>query len=352
VDQNWEGNEFLLARANAPKALDGTAFFWSSYLADQHVLHKDAYFIPVRLQRTVAPPARQGDSHQAELLDEARSHVLHVANLSEGARSYLSALAIDRLDDDADAAALIWLHALAIGFSPAYLAENASGVRHGWPHVPLPPTAEALRESAELGRQIASLLDVSLEIPGVTTAAWRPFLRVTAVVTRTAGGSLTGEEECELTRWGYVGQNGIIMPGQGHIESRPYTDEEKSAMGREATALGLSLDDLTSMLGDHTYDVYLNDAAYWKNIPAHVWEFAIGGFPAVKKWLSYRDQAIIGRPLTTDEVREVERMARRIAALTMLQPRLDANYHGVAIASYPWTSSANEKSDDSKEAAD
>ena len=30
-------------------------------------------------------------------------------------------------------------------------------------------------------------------------------------------------------------------------------------------------------LGAHTYDIYLNDVAYWCNVPSRVWEYTIGG---------------------------------------------------------------------------
>jgi hypothetical protein len=44
-----------------------------------------------------------------------------------------------------------------------------------------------------------------------------------------------------------------------------------------------------------------------------------------------------GRPLTPDEAREVTHMARRIAALILLQPVLDKNYAAVKSASTPLT---------------
>jgi hypothetical protein len=83
--------------------------------------------------------------------------------------------------------------------------------------------------------------------------------------------------------------------------------------------------------------VYLNSKAYWRNIPSNVWNYYIGGYQVVKKWLSYREQALLGRPLTSEEARYVTEMTRRLAALVLLQPALDANYrrileHGV----WPW----------------
>jgi len=45
---------------------------------------------------------------------------------------------------------------------------------------------------------------------------------------------------------------------------------------------------------------------------------------------------LLGRPLTPDEAREVMNMARRIGAIVLLEPALDANYQAIKIAAYPW----------------
>jgi hypothetical protein len=46
----------------------------------------------------------------------------------------------------------------------------------------------------------------------------------------------------------------------------------------------------------------------------------------MKKWLSYREYAFLKRPLSLAEVEEVQAMARRLTALSLLQPELDSNY--------------------------
>ena len=84
--------------------------------------------------------------------------------------------------------------------------------------------------------------------------------------------------------------------------------------------------------GAGALDVYLNAVAYWHNVPPAVWEYTIGGYQVIKKWLSYREHSVLGRALRTDEVREVTNMARRIAALIALQPQLDANYATCQVA--------------------
>ena len=107
------------------------------------------------------------------------------ANLSPAARAYLAKLGIKNPDDDADTAALIWMHALAIGYSPAYLAENADGVRQDWPRIPLPNSKAALLASAELGKQVAALLDTETPVEGVTAGKVRPELKTIAVLSLT-----------------------------------------------------------------------------------------------------------------------------------------------------------------------
>ena len=84
------------------------------------------------------------------------------------------------------------------------------------------------------------------------------------------------------------------------------------------------------------HDVYLNESACWKDIPAPVWDYTIGGYQVIKKWLSYREFELLGRALTPDEAREVTHMARRIAALILLQPALDQNYQAVKAAAFAW----------------
>jgi hypothetical protein len=49
----------------------------------------------------------------------------------------------------------------------------------------------------------------------------------------------------------------------------------------------------------------------------------------IKKWLSYREREILGRGLTTDEVHAVTGIARRIAAIVLVEPKLDASYKAI-----------------------
>ena len=97
--------------------------------------------------------------------------------------------------------------------------------------------------------------------------------------------------------------------------------------GEGGRTLGLTFAQMRELLGENTLDVYLNGSVFWKNVPARVWHYTIGGYQVVKKWLSYRESNLLGRPLRKEEVREVTDIARRIAAILLMEPDSDANYH-------------------------
>jgi hypothetical protein len=94
--------------------------------------------------------------------------------------------------------------------------------------------------------------------------------------------------------------------------------------------------------GASTYDIYLNERVYWRNVPPRVWAYTIGGYQAIKKWLSYRERPLLGRGLSPAEATEVSQIARRIAAILLLEPALDASYRAVAAATYAWGSEGAE----------
>ena len=134
--------------------------------------------------------------------------------------------------------------------------------------------------------------------------------------------------------WGYR-SGGAVMPGQGRAIERDYTPEELDAIERGSGSLDLSAEEALAVLGLTTFDIYLNDAAYWRNVPSRAWEYTIGGYRVVKKWLSYRDQRVLERGVKVEEVREVSRIVRRIGAILLLGPSLDANYLSITQRTEP-----------------
>jgi hypothetical protein len=336
--QSWEGNEFLLTRFKCAKDPEGPPYFFTTSLSDDHFLTPDAVAIPIRLHSPVARNDKDKAAQNHLFADTESSPVTPTANLSLPAVDYLASVGIANPDADTKTASLIWMHALAIGYSPAYLRENADGIRQDWPRVPLPDTKEALEASSQLGRQVAALLDTERTVKGVTSGSIRPELKTIAVVSRVGGGTLNPDAgDLALTSgWGHAGKGGITMPGKGKVSERAYTPAELEAIAAGLEALGLSTEQALAHLGETTFDIYLNDVACWRNIPGRVWDYTIGGYQVIKKWLSYRERELLGRALTPDEAREVMNIARRIVAILLLEPALNTNYEQVKRSCYAW----------------
>ncbi len=77
-----------------------------------------------------------------------------------------------------------------------------------------------------------------------------------------------------------------------------------------------------NVLGAATVDVHLNGNALWRNVPAAVWDYKLGGYQVLKKWLSYREHKVLGRNMLSEEVRHFTDTARRIAAVLLLTGQL------------------------------
>ena len=235
------------------------------------------------------------------------SHVTgaqHRPNLSPAAQGYLERVGAG-VDD-------LFHHTLAVMHDPAYREANADALRAEGPRIPLPGwpdgdqqgAAEDLAASAARGRELAALLDSDTPVPGVTTGTLRPEAAAVAVPSTTDGGNMTGDDFALTAGWGHFGSGQAVMPGQGRVVERPYTAHERAALGESARTLG-----------DTTFDVHLNDRAYWRNVPAAVWSYKLGGYQVLKKWLSYREHKVLGRPLLPSEVQHFTDTARRIGAI-------------------------------------
>ena len=228
-------------------------------------------------------------------------------NLSPVAQSYLECLGAGAED--------LFHHVLAVLHDPSYRKTNADALRAEGPRIPLPGwpdgdedgAADELAASAARGRELAALLDSDTPVPGVTDGVLRPEIAAVAVPSTVGGGNMVGDEFALTAGWGHFGQGEAVMPGQGRVVERPYTTDERAALGGAM-----------SMLGETTLDIYLNNRAYWRNVPASVWGYKLGGYQVLKKWLSYREEKVLGRALLPTEVQHFTDTARRIATILML----------------------------------
>ena len=290
----FPGNVFLEARQreSTEQFLRGTAV---RYLAGDFGNGR-SHFFPAWLRN------EQTEGQQTMLEGRAQRR----PNLSAAAQRYLDGLGLGVED--------LFHHALAVLHDPAYREANAGALRMEWPRIPLPGwpdgdatgAADEMAASAARGRELARLLDPETPAPGVTVGALRTELAAIAVPTTADGRNMSGGDFALTAGWGHFGAGDAVMPGQGRVVERGYTAAERETMGAAA-----------NILGDAAFDIHLNGNARWSNIPANVWNYKLGGYQVLKKWLSYREHRVLGRNLLPEEAQHFTDTARRIAAILL-----------------------------------
>ncbi|MBI4663744.1 MAG: N-6 DNA methylase [Verrucomicrobia bacterium] len=268
-------------------------------LTDLNFMDSGARGIPLYLRDD---PARREPSALRETPELFSPHEMNGGGTGSDCepRPNLSPLASGYLAKLGTAPEALFFHIVATLHAPGYRLENAGALRQDWPRVPLPKKREVLKASAEMGRQVAALLDPENPVSGVTTGNVREELRRVA--------KLHGSDLKVTAGWGIAGKGGIVMPSKGRLSPH----------------------------GSDGLDVWLNDSTCWEAVPQAVWDYTLGGYQVLKKWLSYREEKLLGRALTPDEAREMTQIARRLTALILLQAELDANYQRVKSSTFEW----------------
>ena len=302
----FEGNVWLVLQNKARPDLSPPIAI--SNIGDLNQMNSGVYCVPVWLSDNDFGVDRSGLQRRP--------------NLSGAAQSYLERLGASVED--------LFDHILAVLHDPTYNLINADALRAEGPRIPLPGwpdgeadgAAEALAKSADRGRELARLLDPDTPVPGVTQGALRPEIAALAVPATIDGRNMTGDDFALTAGWGHFGAGDAVMPGPGRVIERAYTSAECTALG-----------DAVAALGESTFDVYLNTRAYWRNIPAAVWTYRLGGYQVLKKWLSYRERSILARLLSPEEVQHLSDASRRIAAIILMISRKRADHESAETGS-------------------
>ena len=213
-------------------------------------------------------------------------------------------------------------HALAIMHAPQYRFNNRGALLSDWPRVALPSTADLLSRSAALGRRLAELLDAESAAEFGTEWKFLGALRLPRDSDLNESLQITAD-------WGRRGQGSTVMPAPGRSVTRLWTEEERRKITRLAAALSITPVDALALLGNNCVDVYLNGDAMWSTVPVNVWDYTLGGYQVLKKWLSYREFDLLGRALRADEAAYFAQVVRRITAILLMGPELDASYQSI-----------------------
>jgi Type ISP C-terminal specificity domain/Eco57I restriction-modification methylase len=175
---------------------------------------------------------------------------------------------------DLDIGDLIFWSVVGIAYSPAWAAAFGPD-NDDYPPVPIPGELDVLQRSAELGRRVATLSDTLTDVEGVTSGTIEARFRDVGRPDSTSSSQLTAGTK----------QHG----------------------GRYSAS---------------TQTIFWNESAGWRNVPQRVWDYEVGGFQVLPKWLGYR-HASRGHTLTSAEIEYVTMVCRRISTLVELESGAD-----------------------------
>jgi hypothetical protein len=152
-----------------------------------------------------------------------------------------------------------------VQYAPAYQREHKSALSADWAHLPIPKDRDLIDRLVESGERVTRLLDANGDASDVIeailgherTLALGPLRRVDKDHLR------PGDLKITVSYWG--GSSGRWKP-------REYTAEEAPL----------------DVWGERTGDLYINELAFFANVPEAVWSYQLGGYPVLKKWLGYR----------------------------------------------------------------
>lgn len=298
-----DGNEFLITVPEPRKASE-TSPVYSTTLVGLHVHERGSVVFPREIVSDDLLANRE-------------------ANIAEPAwrvlRSHFD-LEGERTGNDARAfVGKILRSAFALLHAPSYQAENKSALSSDWAHLPIPKDAGLLDKLTAAGEQVAQLLDANRDARSVIdTVLTKERAKQLAQFRRADGNAINADDLIvTVTYWG---------GGKGKWIPRPFTDEE---MPSPTSA---------DAWGERTGDLFINSQAHFSHVPEAVWQYQLGGYPVLKKWLGYRQSdRRNGKPLTDDERRWLRQMIQRISALLALGSTLDALYQEASANSFTAT---------------
>jgi hypothetical protein len=193
----FDGNTWMIAQQKPRRAWSEPQFIRSIGCLD--LMDRGASCFPLWLKPNPDP---------SSLFDRVAGDKPKL-NLTDPAKEYLASRRLGNKPED------LFYHTLAVLHSRGYRAENAGALRQDWPRVPLPKSHEALLASAELGRQVAPLLDTETSVPGVTQGKPRPEFNLLAQLNSSGASDLR-----VIGGWGHAGNGGVTMPGKGKMLTR------------------------------------------------------------------------------------------------------------------------------------
>jgi len=304
--KNLKRNEFLVA-VPEPRQYSEMRPLLLSCAFDLHLHDRGSIGFPAEIQLPASP--------EAPLFGRTGSESTCIANINERAWSTLKTdwtLAGTRAGQDAKKLARqLAAVCVAVCHSPAYETEHKESLAQDWAHIPIPRDRTKFLQLAQAGATVAVLLDPLKSASGAIREILPKSSVQFGIVERTDGKSVTTADLA--VEYSFFG---AAVGGWRHRPTEP-AELPNAALGKS------------------TGDLFINDRVRLRNVPQSVWEYQLGGYPVIKKWLGYRDRGRRGdKPLSVQEMNHLRNMVQRIAALLVFHSTLDQLYEAASDHSF------------------
>lgn len=281
----WEclsDNEFLVAVPRARKASEALPVILDT-LFDLHHHDRGSVGFPLMVRGEFGGTLFEAQDQRRPNIE--RSLVRQLLHLTPEASE----------DDPTALVKALFRFVLAILHSPVYQEDNREALDADWARVPIPRSENAFRRCVELGATVASLLDPTRDAGATVSKVLGSDRSSVAVPTRSDGGQIDSRQLHVAVK--YFGS----APG-GWEAGASETD------GR----------------------LRLNDDVTLEGVSLPAWQYRLGGYPVIKKWLGYREAERRKRPLTLDELSSLRSIVQRVTALTRLNDDLNEAFEAAA----------------------
>jgi hypothetical protein len=322
---NVGSNEFFIT-VPEPRKESETRPVFASVLPNLHVHERGSVVFPREVQEGFSA------ERYANLLESAWRVLGVHFGLTEPTDTSRRFTVLRDSDDARMFVGKLFRVGFAILHSPGYQAEHKSALSADWAHLPIPKDPEdwahlPIPKDPDLferlvakGEQVSRLLDANRDARDVIEVVLgRERAGSLGPLKRLDGGNLRPADlKINVTFWG---------GGKGRWKSRAFSFEDAplQAWGDQ-------------VWGERTGDLYINDDAFFSNVPEAVWTYQLGGYPVLKKWLGYRQaDRRDDKPLTDDERKWFRQIIQRIAALLALGVEIDALYQEAAADAFTAT---------------
>ena len=224
----------------------------------------------------------------------------------------------------------IWYHVLSILSSSEYNNSDWLELPAGIVlPVPIPNTLERLMQSADLGRQIASLQrldpdnvnheqEIEVAISELFNQIELEPYSISGVTSSTAiiaqGLSLdTGHGS-----GGKIKFNGYRNLGEA-------TEIDEDLLSEISTILGVSVDNISATLGS-LQSIQLSADIGLRNVPSNVLNMNIGRHVVLGQWLAWRCESVVSNQPVENLWNDLRRLLMNMVHMRLLDHRLDVNF--------------------------